>query len=301
MGKGLPRTAAMVHNRKMTATARSVPSEFRARIASAHRVVVKIGTNVLMRDDGSAAVGLIYGLVESIVNVRRQGREVLLVSSGAIGMGKKMLQITAEGLDLPLKQACAAVGQISLMSLYVDAFRHLGMHAAQVLLTEDDFLDPVRYENLQATLSTLLRLGVVPIINENDTVSTLEIDRPSGTEGLAHVFGDNDKLSALVAKEVNAGLLVLLSDVDGLYTRHPEDPEARLVSSVEKVTDEVLGFAKHSAGRGRGGMLSKICAAQMAASTGRIVVIGNGRVASVMDRICAGEDVGTMFLPGAPV
>ena len=281
----------------MTTTAQPLPGEFRARIASAHRIVVKLGTNVLMRDDGSPAISLIYGLVESIVNVRRMGREVLLVSSGAIGMGKKMLQITADGLDLPLKQACAAVGQISLMSLYVDAFRHLDMHAAQVLLTEEDFLDPVRYANLQSTLSTLLRLGVVPIINENDTVSTLEIDRPSGAEGLAHVFGDNDKLSALVAKEVNAGLLVLLSDVDGLYTRHPDDPDARIIWTVEKVTDEVLGYAKHSAGRGRGGMLSKIRAAEMAANSGRIVVIGNGRVASVMDRICAGDEVGTMFLP----
>jgi glutamate 5-kinase len=274
--------------------------DFRARIAAVQRIVIKIGTNVLMRDDGAAAVGLIYGLVESIVNVRKQGREVLLVSSGAIGMGKNTLQITANGLDLPLKQACAAVGQIRLMSLYVDAFRHLGMHAAQVLLTEDDFLDPVRYENLQATLSTLLRLGVVPIINENDTVSTLEIDRPSNAEGTANVFGDNDKLSALVAREVNAGLLVLLSDVDGLYTRHPDDPQARFIPTVEKVTGEVLSWAKHSEGRGRGGMLSKIRAAEMAANSGRIVVIGNGRVGSIMDRICAGEEVGTMFLPGKP-
>jgi glutamate 5-kinase len=181
------------------------------------------------------------------------------------------------------------------MSLYVDAFRHLGMHAAQVLLTEDDFLDRSRYENLQATLSTLLKLGVVPIINENDTVSTLEIDRPAGPEG--HVFGDNDKLSALVAKEVSAGLLILLSDVDGLYTHHPNHPDARFIPTVAAVTDEVLSHAKHTEGRGRGGMLSKIRAAKMAADTGRVVVIGNGRVPSVLDHICTGEEVGTMFLP----
>jgi glutamate 5-kinase len=282
----------------MMAASHPASNPTRARIAAIQRVVVKIGTNVLMRDDGTAALGLIYGLVESIVNLRRQGRDVLLVSSGAIGLGKQLLQIDgSNGLDLPLKQACAAVGQISLMSLYVDAFRHLGMHAAQVLLTEDDFLDRGRYENLQATLSTLLRLGVVPIINENDTVSTLEIDRPAGPEG--HVFGDNDKLSALVAKEMKAELLILLSDVDGLYTHHPNHPEARFIPTVESVNDEVLSYAKHTEGRGRGGMLSKIRAAQMAAETGRTVVIGNGRVAAILDQICAGHEVGTVFLPRA--
>lgn len=269
----------------------------RARIEHAQRIVIKIGTNVLMRDDGDAAIGLIYGLAESVVNLRKQSREVLLVSSGSIGLGKKLLEITGNGLELALKQACAAVGQISLMSLYEDAFRHLGTHTAQVLLTEDDFVDPVRDANLQATLRTLLKLGVVPIINENDTVSTLEIDRPLAAGEPAPVFGDNDKLSALVAREVGADLLILLSDVDGLYTKDPGDPDASFIGCVPAITPEVLAYAQGTSGRGRGGMLSKIKSAQTATEAGRTVVIANGRVGSIVDRICAGEDVGTVFGP----
>ena len=183
----------------------------RQHVANAHRIVIKLGTNVIMRDDGAAAVGLLYGLIESVVNIRRGGKEILLVSSGAIGLGAKHLGLRASPAELALKQACAAVGQSRLMSLYEEAFGHFDITTAQVLLTEDDFLDPVRYSNLRATLDTLLKLGVIPIVNENDTVSTVELERDGGVGSRTLIFGDNDKLSALIATKVGANLLVLLS------------------------------------------------------------------------------------------
>jgi glutamate 5-kinase len=141
-------------------------------VAASARIVVKIGTNVIMRDDGAVSIGAFYGLAESLANIRRAGREVLLVSSGAVGLGAQHLELLARPSDLTLIQACAAVGQSRLMSMYDDAFEKLGYRVAQVLLTEDDFLDSQRHKNLRATLTTLLQLGVIPVINENDTVST---------------------------------------------------------------------------------------------------------------------------------
>lgn len=266
------------------------------RIAACRRVVIKVGTNVLMRDDGSAAIGLVYGLAESAVNVRNQGREILFVSSGAMGLGANRLQLNAPPAELALKQACAAVGQSRLMSLYEDAFGKLEARTAQVLLTEDDFVDPVRYANLKNTLTKLLELGVVPIINENDTVSTIELDRP-GQVASKRVFGDNDKLSALVMTKVDADLLILLSDVDGLYNRPPTEDGAQFIHEVRRVTDDVASYAGNGSERGRGGMLTKIEAARIAMSAGRIAVIANGRVPGIVERICAGDRVGTVFMP----
>jgi glutamate 5-kinase len=273
----------------------------RSRVAAARRIVIKMGTNVIMRDDGAPAVGLLYGIVESAVNVLRSGRQVLFVSSGAIGLGAKSLRLEKPPSDLALKQACAAIGQGRLMSIYEDAFRHFNVTTAQVLLTEDDFLNPERYSNLRATLDTLLKLGVVPIINENDTVSTLELDRPSNTTGRHRVFGDNDKLSALVMTKIDADLLVLLSDVDGLYTSHPHDDGAEFVSEVEEITPELAAYARVSRGRGRGGMSTKIEAARIVAESGKITVIANGRIPGVVERVVAGESIGTAFRPNAKV
>jgi glutamate 5-kinase len=267
----------------------------RQRVARAQRIVVKLGTNVLMRDDGAAAVGLLYGLVESIVNIRRNGKEVLLVSSGAIGLGARHLGLRAAPGELALKQACAAVGQSRLMALYEEAFGHFDTTTAQVLLTEDDFLDPVRYSNLRSTLDTLLKLGVIPIVNENDTVSTIELESPGQTSGTNRVFGDNDKLSALVMTKVEADLLILLSDVDGLYTSHPNDDRAEFVSEVSDFTAELISFAKQGNGRGRGGMLTKIEAVRMVAEAGRLAVIANGRTPAILESVCSGEAVGTVF------
>jgi glutamate 5-kinase len=269
----------------------------RERVASASRVVIKIGTNVLMRDDGSVSIGVLYGIAESLANVRRAGREVLLVSSGAVGLGAQRLKLSSRPSELALVQACAAVGQSRLMSMYDDAFEKLGFRVAQVLLTEDDFLDPRRHENLRATLTTLLNLGVIPIINENDTVSTVELDRPAGTEERARVFGDNDKLSALVLTHIDADLLILLSDVDGLYTDDPQSEGAALIPELQGVSESIRGMARGGNGRGRGGMETKLEAVRIANQAGRPAIIANGRTPGILDMLLSGKPVGTLFSP----
>jgi glutamate-5-semialdehyde dehydrogenase len=267
------------------------------------RVVIKLGTNVLMRPDGRVALGLLCGLVESVAALRERGIEVVLVSSGAIGLGMERLGMRERPSEVPLIQACAATGQSSLMSLYDEAFETMGCRIAQVLLTEDDFRDPIRYENLRATLRALLTLGVIPIVNENDTVSTMELDRPAEVAGpvpeKARLFGDNDKLSALLMKHIDADLLVLLSDIDGLYDRHPGEPGAKLVPEVTEITDAIRAYAHGGNGRGRGGMASKLEAARIVMEAGRRVVIANGRTPQLLEQICDGELVGTIFLPQA--
>jgi glutamate 5-kinase len=262
---------------------------------SVQRIVVKLGTNVIMRADGKVALGLLCGLVEQIAALRAQGVEVLVVSSGAVGLGVERLGLAERPTAVEEVQACAAVGQSRLMALYEDAFDRLGCRIAQVLLTEDDFRDPVRHSNLRATLRSLLSLGVIPIVNENDTVSTMELDRPAESMQRERIFGDNDKLSALLMKHVDADLLVLLSDVDGLYDRHPADAGARLLTDVERIDDSILALAHGGNGRGRGGMISKLESARIALEAGKPVIIANGRTPQVLERIVAGEAVGTRF------
>ncbi len=270
----------------------------RERVAAARRIVIKLGTNVIIRDDGAPAVGLVHSLVESAINLRREGREVIFVSSGAIALGVRRLGMSASPAELAMKQACAAVGQSQLMALYESGFQHFDVASAQVLLTEDDFRDVERYSNLRTTLETLLKLGVVPIINENDTVSTLEVER-IGTDASHRVFGDNDKLSALVMAKMNADLLILLSDVDGLYTKHPSDPDAERVPEVNVLTPELVLGAGSANGRGRGGMMTKVEAARIAMDAGKVAVIASGRTPGMVERVCAGEEVGTVFCKGA--
>jgi glutamate 5-kinase len=274
----------------------------RERVAAAQRIVIKLGTNVIIRDDGAAAVGLIHGVVESAINLRRDGKEVIFVSSGAIGLGVRRLGMTSSPTELALKQACAAVGQNQLMALYDSGFHHFEVATAQILLTEDDFLDPVRYANLRATLEKLLQLGVVPIINENDTVSTIELERPGDgrriSENIERVFGDNDKLSALVMTKIDADLLILLSDVDGLYTQHPSDPQAELLGEVNEITPELIAGAGSAHGRGRGGMQTKVEAARIVMEAGKLAVIASGRIPRAIERVCAGEPEGTVFWKG---
>lgn len=269
------------------------PSESHVAIAPPlHRIVVKLGTNVIMRPDGKVALGLLCGLVEGIAALREQGVEVLMVSSGAVGLGVERLALPVRPTALAEVQACAAVGQSRLMALYDDAFDRLGCRIAQVLLTEDDFRDPVRHANLRATLDSLLSLGVIPIVNENDTVSTIELDRPMGA---ARIFGDNDKLSAVLMEHIGADLLVLLSDVDGLYDRDPRDASAAVLPHVPAVTAEVLALAHGGNGRGRGGMQSKLESVRIALNAGKQAVIANGRTPRVLERLLAGEAVGTRF------
>lgn len=266
------------------------PGEQRKLVTSARRVVVKVGTNVVQREDGALALGCFYGIVESLADQRRLGREVVLVSSGAVGLGMRRLGLSARPTLLPLKRACAAAGQGRLMALYEEGFERLGLVAAQVLLTEDDFADRRRYLNLRATLEKLLSLGAVPVLNENDTVSTVEL--------AGSVFGDNDRLSALVASKLEAGLLVLLSDVDGLYDRDPRaSDDARLVPLVDDLSPELLAAAGNAGSRGRGGMKTKLDAVNIATNAGAAVVIANGRSPRVLDRLFEGDEVGTLFLP----
>jgi glutamate 5-kinase len=262
-----------------------------------HRIVVKLGTNVIMRPDGKVALGLLCGLVEQIAVLRAQGIEVLVVSSGAVGLGMERLGLHERPTVVAQIQACAAIGQSRLMALYDDAFDRLGCPIAQVLLTEDDFRDPVRHANLRATLDALLTLGVIPIVNENDTVSTLELDRPTESRQRERIFGDNDKLSALLLKHIGADLLVLLSDVDGLYDRNPTEPGATVVGNVEAIDERILALAEGSNGRGRGGMISKLESARIVLHAGKQVIIANGRAPQVLERIVAGETIGTLFAP----
>jgi glutamate 5-kinase len=270
----------------------------RQSVALASRIVVKVGTNVIMRDDGAVSIGVLYGIAESIAGLRSAGREVLLVSSGAVGLGAQRLALTARPSELVMTQACAAVGQSRLMSLYDDAFDKLGYRVAQVLLTEDDFVDRRRHENLRATLATLLKLGVIPIINENDTVSTAELE-PAGGEERTRVFGDNDKLSALVMTHIAADLLILLSDVEGLYTADPQSEGATLIPELSGVTDVIRSYARGGNGRGRGGMETKLEAVRIANGAGRPAVIANGRTPGVLNAICSGHIAGTLFFPAA--
>ncbi len=269
----------------------------RSRLLNCRRIVLKVGTNVIMRDDGSVALGRIYSLIESVANLRKAGKEVMLVSSGAVGLGAQRLLLNFKPKTLNLKQACAAIGQSRLMAIYEQGFEKLGLVTAQVLLTEDDFSNRRRYLNLRSTLSKLIELGVVPIINENDTVSTLELETME-SGGRKPIFGDNDKLSALVMSKVDADLLVILSDVDGLYNANPNRvASAQLIPTVTEITPEIEQYAEGGGARGRGGMKTKLEAARIAVNSGGIALIASGRTPGVLERIFAGEEIGTVFLP----
>lgn len=269
-------------------------------LGSIRRIVVKVGSNVVIRPDGSPALSRLFGLMETLCACRKAGKEVLLVSSGAVGLGMQALGLRRRPSELDLKQACAAVGQGRLMALYQEGFARLGVAAAQVLLTEDDFASRRRYLNLRATLERLLSLGAIPVINENDTVSTVELESPEpGRRWAQPVFGDNDKLSALVASKMDADLLVILSDVDGLYTANPQtDPGATLIAAVPSVTAEIEALAAGKGSRGRGGMATKLAAARIATGSGVWTVIAGGAIPNVLERVLAGESIGTLFHAG---
>lgn len=277
----------------MTPSSRTVPDHARrARLSAARRIVIKLGTQVVVDTEGRPALSRLYGLMETVAALHRRGGQPVLVSSGAIGLGARQLGIRPEGL--PQKQACAAAGQGQLMSIYQEGFARMGLCAAQVLLTEDDFADPLRHANLRRTLDTLMELGAIPILNENDTVSTLELERPS--PGRRPIFSDNDHLSALVATHLEADLLVLLSDVTALHTRNPGmHADAEPLAEVPFGTDPQARF-EGTSGRGRGGMVSKVEAARAAARAGVPVVLASGLAIGILDQILAGDPVGTLFL-----
>jgi glutamate 5-kinase len=284
------------------------PVDRRAHMKNVKRAVIKLGTNVLTRETGEMALGRIHALIEDIVDLHRRGLQVIVVSSGAISMGMDRLGLKKKPTFLPDKQACAAVGQIRLMSVYEQAFQRFGIATAQILLTEEDFASRVRYLNLRNTLGRLLELAVLPIVNENDTVSTseIEVSAEGANQERKGVFGDNDRLSALVASKLGADLLVILSDVDGLYPpgalERPaesgaEAPPAAPIPAIHEVTPEIEGMAKDASGRGRGGMISKLRSIKVALDGGTLAVIANGTRAGTLPAIFRGEDVGTIFLP----
>ncbi len=267
----------------------------REEFINAKRIVIKLGTNILRNEEGEVALSRIYSFIEDISKLVKSGKEVIVVTSGAVGLGKKKLNLeTTEGDGV--KQACAAVGQSRLMSFYENGFGVYDIPIAQILLTEDDFSLRHRYLSLRTTLNKLLEMGVVPIINQNDTVSTIELaDRLAG---IKVSFSDNDKLSALVSSELDAELLILLSDIDGLYTSNPkENSDAELIKEVHGVTDEILALGTDASEGGRGGMKTKLEAAKLVTRFGGKVLIANGKTPYIISRIFAGEDLGTMFIP----
>lgn len=251
------------------------------------RIVVKVGTSTLAHATGLMNIRRIEELCKVLSDVKNAGHEVILVSSGAIGMGVGKLSLKERPKDIPTKQAAAAVGQCELMYTYDRLFGKYNHTVAQVLLTGSDVEDEHRRNNFHNTMFRLLELGALPVINENDTVATDEI-----------VIGDNDTLGAIVAQTVQADLLILLSDIDGLYTADPhKDPEARLIPVVEALTDEVLALGGgHGSALGTGGMVTKLRAAGIATQAGIDMIIANGAQPEIIYRILDGEPVGTRFI-----
>jgi glutamate 5-kinase len=266
----------------------------RASLAGANRIVIKIGTNTIMRRkdsprrEGGIDVEYLHRTAAQIAELSRSGKQVIVVTSGAIGMGARELGITRRVTELRMRQACAAIGQIALMDEYRRAFGVFGLTPAQLLVTRDVWDNRSAYLNLRASVETLLESGAVPVFNENDVVSTAEI---------GNAFGDNDQLSAYIASKVDAELLVILSDVSALYDSDPrENPEARPIPYVRGLTPEILAFAGGSGSEfSTGGMATKLKAVAIARDAGCKVVIADGRESVVVSRIVAGEPIGTLF------
>ncbi|MDR0406024.1 MAG: glutamate 5-kinase [Clostridiales bacterium] len=250
------------------------------------KAVVKVGTSTLTHDTGRMNIRRIELLARTLADIKNSGAEVVLVSSGAISVGTGRLGLDKRPESVREKQAVAAVGQVELMNLYSTVFGQYGVTVAQLLLTKDVLDGGERQKNALATLETLMKFNVVPVVNENDTISTFEIE-----------FGDNDTLSAYVATLVGADLLIILSDIDGLYDRDPRrDANARLIGRVEEITDGVRALAGGiGTARGTGGMATKIAAAEIAARAGISTVIANGENPQILYDIAAGKPRGTFF------
>ena len=260
----------------------------REHLQNKKRIVIKIGSSSLTHPEtGDLNLMKIEKLIRVISDLKGQGKEVVLVSSGAIAAGRQALGNRKRPETVSEKQAYAAVGQARLMMVYQKLFSEYNQTAAQVLLTKNTIIVEDSRYNAQNTFDELLKLGAIPIVNENDTVSTHEIQ-----------FGDNDRLSAIVAAIIGADLLILLSDIDGLYTDDPKThPEARFISTVDEITPELLGMGKDTTGSdvGTGGMSAKLAAARIATDSGSDMVIANGDRVEVVEEILEGEERGTLF------
>lgn len=252
------------------------------------RVVVKIGSSSLNHEEtGKLNFTKLEKLVRELCDIRNQGIDVCLVSSGAIAVGRQVMGFLERPKDISTKQACAAVGQARLMMTYQKMFAEYHQTVGQVLMTKGTMLDNVSRKNAQNTFEELFRLGVIPIVNENDTVSTYEMR-----------FGDNDSLSAIVAALAGADLLILLSDIDGLFTDDPrQNADARLIPVVENLDENIISMAKGSTGSdvGTGGMETKLIAAEIATRSGADMIIANGEDVGILHRIFGGTFVGTLF------
>ena len=256
---------------------------------TAKRVVIKIGTSTLSTASGVNSQ-YIQTLARQVALLTKTDRQVIIVSSGAIGMGAKQLKLAGPVTNMNMRQACAAIGQPLLMHEYHRSFAEAGLVVSQVLLTAEVLNKRKSYLNLRNAIESLLRLGVIPIINENDCVATDEI----GT-----AFGDNDKLSALVASKIDADLLIMLTDIDALYTKDPRrNADAQPVHLVEEITDDIIKTAgKRGTAHSTGGMKTKLKAAQITATANCRMVLANGQEPDVIQKIIDGQDIGTLFLP----
>lgn len=268
-------------------------SNIRELLKDKKRIVIKIGSSSLMHENTEKLnLMKIEKLVRILVDIKNSGKEVILVSSGAIAVGKSTIGLHNRPDGLPVKQACAAIGQAKLMMVYQKIFAEYSTIAAQVLLTKNTVLNDVSRKNVENTFNELLQLGAVPIVNENDSVSTYEIEQ-------VQTFGDNDRLSAIVASILEADLLILLSDIDGMYTDDPnKNPEAGFISQVDNIDEKLenMGKASSGSGVGTGGMAAKIAAAKIATASGADMVITNGNNVENIVSVISGKDTGTLFL-----
>jgi glutamate 5-kinase len=280
----------------------------RRHLADAQRIVVKLGTHVVTDDGLELARERLTDIVEGVARLRKAGRDVVMVSSGAVTMGARALGLTERPRSLGLRQACAAVGQSHLMGVYTQAFAKVGVTAAQVLLTQEDLADRDRALCVRTTLMRLLELGAVPVLNENDSVSVRELvehrraqqqtDKTAAATPapVATGFGDNDGLSARVAVSLDADLLVLLTNVAGLFTANPKhDPAATRIPELSAVDEAALARASGGSAGGSGGMASKLEAAALATGEGTTVLIAGGAEPRVLERALSGEDLGTLI------
>jgi len=253
------------------------------------KIVVKIGTSSLTRKDGSFNSEFALDIATQVSKLKSSGKEVILVSSGAIGTGCEALGFLERPKSIPLKQATAAVGQSILMQEWIKVFEKFGLKVAQMLLTYDAFSDRKTYLNLRNSMSSLLELGVIPIINENDPICVHEI---------GETFGDNDTLSAMVSSKVEADLLILMTDIDGLYTKNPKkSKDAKKIAIIEEITPEIESFGGGAGDKGTGGMKTKLEAAKIAQKSGCFMVIASSEEKDLILRVIDGEDIGTLFIP----
>jgi len=254
-------------------------------LKDANTIVIKVGTSTLTFENGSLNLKRIEELVRVIADIKNSGKNVILVSSGAIGVGVSRLRLRERPNDIKGKQAAAAVGQCQLMSIYDEFFRRYNQVVGQVLLTKDVITNEKMHENAVNTFDALLGFGVIPIVNENDTISTYEI-----------MFGDNDTLSAYVANIVNADLLIMLTDIDGLYDKNPAKPGAKLINEVREITDDIRKSAGGvGSSRGTGGMATKIMAVEIAANSGAQTIIMDGQNPAQIYNALEGAEIGTYF------